>query len=508
MSKLSQLKQDAYQAGKKRNWAQAIALYEEILDKDKNNPTVINELGDLCLKSGDNSQAIRHFLSAAAKYRQTGLLNNAVAIYKKILRYEPENQNAHWYLAETRAGQGLTLEGEDHALHFLQHSGKVAGDLKEIFLKRCVQLMDLFAESVTVQTALVQIFNMWQMPLESSRAQCLLAATAHLAGNADEAKKKIDEALARSPEVVNYPEYARWDLAVNPEKVRPADHFTGFGSLTLDAPTSPALPASGGPAAMPSLGFGNIELTIPTVPPVVPIEEEAAPAGVRRVEDILAQADPTREEKDDDGCFEIDAGEDLEALVSEAMAKSKLHRAPPAPPANPASGAGTATREPADDALSRFLNADSPDSGGSDSSQLATITSEIGAVVGGSGTDADAERLYEMGMVYLEMGLYDQACESFETAAADEAFTVRAHEMWGITLQRAGRLPEAIDVLKAGLAHASDGSREQHGLRYHLGRAHEQAGRQDEAAECYRTIRSSDPTFLDVGQRLKRLVEV
>ena len=505
MSKLSQLKQDAYQAGKKRNWAQAIALYEDILDKDRNNPTVINELGDLCLKSGDNSQAIRHFLSAATKYRQTGLLNNAVAIYKKILRYEAENQNAHWYLAETRADQGLAMEGQEHALQFLQHSGKVAGDIKEIFLKRCVQLMELFPDSEPVHTSLVQIFNMWQMPLESSRAMCLLAAAAHTAGRAEEAQKKIEEALARSPEAANYPEFARWDLAVNPDKVRKDDHFTGFASLTLDAPGFAPTKAPDGPGAMPNLGFGNIDLNTTTVPPVVPIDE-AVPGGVRHVEDILAQADPTREEKDDDGCFEIDSGEDLEALVSEALAKSKLHRAAAAPKADPAPA--EKRRAPADDALSRFLNAESPETGGDDSAQLATITSEIGAVVGGAGQDADAARLYEMGMVYLEMGLYDQACESFETATCDEAFTVRAHEMWGITLQRAGRLPEAVAVLRAGLTHTGDGSREQHGLRYHLGRAYEQAGQTEDAAECYKAIRGSDPTFLDVGQRLKRLVEV
>ena len=136
------------------------SLYEEILDKDKNNPTVINELGDLCLKAGDTAQAVRHFLNAAAKYRQTGLLNNAVAIYKKILRYEAENQNAHWYLAETRAGQGLAAEGEDHALHFLQHSGKVAGDIKEIFLKRCLQLQckEGTASQAPVNIALINIF--------------------------------------------------------------------------------------------------------------------------------------------------------------------------------------------------------------------------------------------------------------------------------------------------------------------------------------------------------------
>lgn len=515
MSKLSQLKQDAYQAGKKRNWSQAIALYEDILDKDKNNPAVINELGDLCLKSGDTSQAVRHFLSAAAKYRQTGLLNNAVAIYKKILRYEAENQNAHWYLAETRCGQGLLMEGEEHARHFLQHSGKVVGDIKEIFLKRCLQLLELLPESVPVQSALVQIFNMWKMPLDSARALCLIAAVAQEAGQADEARARIDEALARSPEVVNYPEHARWDVKVNPGRARSGDHFAGFGTLSLDANPAP-LPVFAAvtapvvapvvPAA-PAAGFGNIDLTMPLVPPAVPIDDMIS-AGARNMADILAQADPTREEKDNDGFFEIDSGEDMEALVMEALAKSKLHRAPAASAVS--APAGGTRRDPADDPLSRMLNAESTDTTGHDSSQVATITSEIGAVVGafGEGDGADVERLYEMGMVYLEMGLYDQACESFETAACDEHFAVRAHEMWGITLQRADRLIEAITVLQRGLTHASGGSREEHGLHYHLGRAHEQAGQIEQATECYRAIRASDPTFLDVGQRLKRLVEV
>jgi tetratricopeptide (TPR) repeat protein len=512
LSKLSQLKQDAYQAGKKRNWAQAITLYEEILDKDKNNPTIINELGDLCLKAGDTAQAIRHFLNAASKYRQTGLLNNAVAIYKKILRYEAENQNAHWYLAETRAGQGLAGEGEEHALHFLQHSGKVAGDIKEIFLKRCLQLLDLLPDSVRVQTMLVEIFNMWELPLESARALCLLAAIDEAAGLDGAAQSRIDEALGRCADVVNYSEYARWDHRAHPERApRPATDFTGFGDLSLGAAAATAPVVDDTPTFATGISFGNIDLTTPLVPPAVPVEDEEPASATRRVADILAQTDPTRDEKDDDGCFEIDSGEDLEALVSEALAKSKLKGLRDAPAASHATASAVpppVRRAPADDPLSRILNAETSPDGRGDS-QLATITSEIGVMVGGSGgADADAERLYEMGMVYLEMGLYDQACGSFESAARDEAFAVRAHEMWGITLQRAGRLPEAVKVLHAGLFHTTDGSREQHGLRYHLGRAYEQAGEQAKAAECYRAIRAADPTFLDVGQRLKRLVEV
>ena len=75
MSKLSQLKQDAYQAGKKRNWDEAVALYERILEADKNNPTVINELGDLCLKAGKTPDPA---LGKAAKQRS--LHNNYLTL--------------------------------------------------------------------------------------------------------------------------------------------------------------------------------------------------------------------------------------------------------------------------------------------------------------------------------------------------------------------------------------------------------------------------------------------
>ncbi len=157
LSKLSTLKHEAYQAGKKKNWAQAIMFYEQILEQDKNNPTVMNELGDLCLKSGDPQRAISYFLSAAAKYRSTGLLNNAVAIYKKILRHETGNLNAHWYLSETRAGQELLAEGEIHAVHFLAGSETIPSDIKEIFLKRCKTLFETYPKSRVVLSRLSQI---------------------------------------------------------------------------------------------------------------------------------------------------------------------------------------------------------------------------------------------------------------------------------------------------------------------------------------------------------------
>ena len=308
LSKLSQLKQEAYQAAKKRNWEQAVTAYERILELDKNNPTVINELGDVCLKGGDTQSAIKHFLNAAAKYRGTGLLNNAVAIYKKILRHDADNLNAHWYLAETRASQGLNVEGENHGLHFLESSGNVSGDIKEIFLKRCNQLFELYPGSDPILERLVQIFRMWKMPLEAARAACLIACRAHDAGNVDEARSSVDQVLAQTPEIRNYPEYAQW-LRREPGKSGGPGAFADFGSVKLDQ-DKPAAPAAANPEPA----------AAPRRPAPVAADEPAAAVPTVEIPVVIDNDDDLGDA--DDGAISIDAdGADFDSLIAEATSQ-------------------------------------------------------------------------------------------------------------------------------------------------------------------------------------------
>ena len=113
-----------------------------------------------------------------------------------------------------------------------------------------------------------------------------------------------------------------------------------------------------------------------------------------------------------------------------------------------------------------------------------------------------------MGLVYLEMGLFDQACESLEKATEDPEFVVRAHEMWGVALIRANRPDDAVTALTAGLAKVEEDSQEYLGLLYQIGRAHEAAGRPEEAREFYEKIQARDRSYLDVGKRMASLAAV
>lgn len=505
LSKLSQLKQKAYQAGKNRNWDEAIDCYEQILELEKNNPTVVNELGDLCLKAGQTSRAVKHFLTAASRYRKTGLLNNSVAIYKKILRHDDANLNAHWYLADIRSGQGLLVEGQDHASRFLTGSSNMPGEHTEIFQKRFVKLFELYPESPVILDKLAGLLRTRDMGLEAARAQILLACCVWRDGKEDEAKATVAEVLEKNPEVRNYAEFARWSQCLDPNAGQ-ANQQADFNTVSFD---------DGEPTAESADGAGStptVEIPAPDETPVVEIPS----VGDVPVVEIPVDVDPEvvaapEDAPADDGCISIDVEGDTD--FSELIAAATADGVP--------QGEGEAEEvfdenpvapevevpAPAEEKVDLLAQILSEEGGGlgDESQQLDTISAQIGSVVGGDSDVDDAGRLYEMGMVYLEMGMFDQACESFSVAACDEEFALRAHEMWGMTLQKAGNHDECVRVLTEGLTFAADGSREHLTLRYHIAQAHEMAGRSEAAQEIYQDIQDASPDFLDVSRRLQEV---
>jgi len=499
LSKLSQLKQKAYKAGKDRNWDQAISVYEKILELEKSNPTVINELGDLWLKSGDSRKAIKNFLSAATKYRKTGLLNNSVAICKKILRHDETNLHAHWYLAEIRSSQALVVEGEAHAMAFLSSGDKAGSEIHEIYLKRCGKLMELYPSSLAIVDRLIQIFRTWEMPLESGRSGLLKACIVYDSGEKESAQKLVDDVLVASPELKNYSEFEKWNRRVNPDAV---------GSAPLADYNSVDLTDDDEASEMPNAPAAEIQPQSQLDGPIAGGESLAdtsteVSGGESTVE---ATSESTAVDiKDDEGCLVIDTDDESEMADLLVQASEELSGNTEAAQIKSSTGDDP---EESVDLLAQILSEDSGALRGDESNQLDTIAAEIGSMVGGNEADDNPDRLYEMGMVYLEMGLFDKACDSFETAAVDDEYTIRAHEMWGITLQRAERPDEAITVLTSGLQFAEADSRENLGLRYHIGRAHELADRPDTAVEIYEEILAVAPNFLDINTRLSQLSSV
>ncbi len=541
LSKLSQLKQEAYQAGKKRDWGQAVSIYEQILELDKSNPTLINELGDLCLKSGQTPRGVKHFLNAASKYRHSGLLNNAVAIYKKVLRYDAENMNAHWFLAESRANQGLLMEGAQHAKVFLSNQENLNLDIKEIFLKRCTQLCELYPEDSEIQESLLQVFRMWNLVQEAGRTQIQLACLKWTDGDQEEAATMVEEVMTQLPELANYPEYALWQQkrGTSPQSQAssdfdavnlgdPAGNEDDAQAKTSNEPTPPPVSQE---TNFGDLDFGGapqapnpLETETPQVESVVNVDPFSIPDSTPHSNDQDNQADNKSNQSDDlvddGGCFNLDLGDECSFDDLIAQATSGVPAGIDEPADTSTSGPGSVdeialpnenikeTLTGSVNLLDELLADDSGLNNPEAVREEQTISEEIGSQLGGGTDNTDPASLYEMGMVYLEMGMHDQACESFQKASAHSEFTIRAYEMWGITLLRAGKVDEAIATLTDALDVPEDGSREYLGLLYHIARAHEQGNNSEEALRLFEMIYSKDQGFLDVGRRVAKLSPV
>lgn len=76
------------------DWPGAIKNVNDIIDSDRGNPNLYLKKGDICLKSGDKAEAVNAYLKAAWYLNKDGFFKKALAVYKLVLRYDPDNDEA------------------------------------------------------------------------------------------------------------------------------------------------------------------------------------------------------------------------------------------------------------------------------------------------------------------------------------------------------------------------------------------------------------------------------
>ncbi len=79
---------------KDKDWPGAMRNINGIIDSDRGNPNLYLKKGDICLKADDKAEAVNAYLKAAWYLSKEGFLKKALAAYKLVLRYDPENGQA------------------------------------------------------------------------------------------------------------------------------------------------------------------------------------------------------------------------------------------------------------------------------------------------------------------------------------------------------------------------------------------------------------------------------
>ncbi|MDP2480752.1 MAG: hypothetical protein Q8W51_14210 [Candidatus Palauibacterales bacterium] len=125
MSDRSQLRMDARHEAAEGRLGVALEMYERAIREadeagDAPDPLLHVRIADLHHRLGHERSALASYRLAADRYREEGLILNAVAVWKRVLRGYPSHIEAHRALAEVHVDQDLVAEARLHLLNFVE----------------------------------------------------------------------------------------------------------------------------------------------------------------------------------------------------------------------------------------------------------------------------------------------------------------------------------------------------------------------------------------------------
>jgi tetratricopeptide (TPR) repeat protein len=138
---------------------------------------------------------------------------------------------------------------------------------------------------------------------------------------------------------------------------------------------------------------------------------------------------------------------------------------------------------------------------------LEEIIDEFKAGVSNSISGEDHESHYDLGMAYMEMGLYEEAIGEFQIASKGGPMELKCLEMIALCYLEKNEPAAAARELTRALELPAHGPEETISLRYHLGMAYERLGNLDKALQYFEEVYLLNVDFLKVGTKVRELTQ-
>jgi tetratricopeptide (TPR) repeat protein len=183
------------QQGKLQN---AIAEYEKIVKEDPKDLTVLNTLGDLCARIGQNEQAAQYFKRVGDHYAQDGFTVKAIAVYKKLTRLSPGNFDNINRLGELYSQQGLFTDARLQYMQVADHLLK-AGDNAQA-ARVFQRILELDPENTTTQSKLADLYLKLGKRGEACKIYYTAAESLYARSSFDAADEALGRVLTLDPE--------------------------------------------------------------------------------------------------------------------------------------------------------------------------------------------------------------------------------------------------------------------------------------------------------------------
>lgn len=117
----------------------------------------------------------------------------------------------------------------------------------------------------------------------------------------------------------------------------------------------------------------------------------------------------------------------------------------------------------------------------------------------------DSETHYNLGIAYMEMGLYDDAVREFKIAIKDANLEFDCYARLGLICIAKSEYSDAVNYFLKGLKVHGHSQAERKGLMYELASAYEMSGDFHEALGVFQSVAEIDPGFRGVQHKIEEL---
>jgi tetratricopeptide (TPR) repeat protein len=182
------------QQGKLQN---AITEYEKIAKEDPKDLTVLNTIGDLSARVGNNDKATVYFKRVGDTYATEGFTVKAIAVYKKIAKLAPNATENIVKLAELYTQQGLYNDAR--AQYVAVADQYLKSNEQEAAARMFQKILELDPENTGMQGKLADLYIKLGKRDEARNIFLTAAQSLYLKGALDAADESLRRVLSLDP---------------------------------------------------------------------------------------------------------------------------------------------------------------------------------------------------------------------------------------------------------------------------------------------------------------------
>lgn len=116
--------------------------------------------------------------------------------------------------------------------------------------------------------------------------------------------------------------------------------------------------------------------------------------------------------------------------------------------------------------------------------------------------EEDTETHYNLGIAFMEMGLYDDAIAEFQAAAHDPRRKLDCITLQGVCCRDKGDFARAEEILTGGMALKGLAAEQLSPLKYELALLYEATGRHEDALRLFHEIKAVNPDYRDTAEKI------